>query len=63
MLSEMDKTVDHENGLFGKESQYVDTFKSIVYQQMGRDIANNPRNKLWICRPDLQTNGKIRKLV
>ena len=38
MLSEMDKTVDHE-----KESQYVDTFKSIVYQQMGRDIANNPR--------------------
>ena len=43
MLSEMDKTVDYENGLFGKESQYVDTFKSIVYQQMGRDIANNPR--------------------
>ena len=43
MLSEMDKTVDRENGLFGKESQYVDTFKSVVYQQMGRDIANNPR--------------------
>ena len=43
MLSEMDKTVDHENSLFGKEGQYVDTFKSIVYQQMGRDIANNPR--------------------
>ena len=43
MLSEMDKIVDRENGLFGKESQYVDTFKSIVYQQMGRDIANNPR--------------------
>ncbi len=43
MLSEMDKTVNRENGLFGKETQYVDTFKSIVYQQMGRDIANNPR--------------------
>ena len=43
MLSEMDKTVDREGGLFGKETQYVDTFKSIVYQQMGRDIANNPR--------------------
>ena len=42
-VTKMDKTVDHENGLFGKESQYVDTFKSIVYQQMGRDIANNPR--------------------
>ena len=43
MLSQMDKTVDRENGLFGKESHYVDTFKSIVYQQMGHDIANNPR--------------------
>ena len=29
--------------IFGKESQYVDTFKSIVYQQMGRDLASNPR--------------------
>jgi len=43
MLSEMDKTVDHENSFLGKESPYVDTFKSIVYQQMGHDIANNPR--------------------
>ena len=43
MLSEMDKTVDRENGLFEKESPYVDTFKSIVYQQMGHDIASNPR--------------------
>ena len=43
MLSEMDKTVDREKGLFGEESQYVDTFKSIVYQQMGHDIASNPR--------------------
>ncbi len=43
MLSQMDKTVDRENGLFGKETHYVDTFKSIVYQQMGHDIANNPR--------------------
>ncbi len=44
MLSEMDKTtMKDENGLFGKESQYEDTFKSIVFQQMGRDLANNPR--------------------
>ena len=43
MLTEMDKTVDREGGLFGEKSQYVDTFKSIVYQQMGRDIASNPR--------------------
>ena len=43
MLSEMDKTVDRENGLFGNESKYQDMFKSIVFQQMGRDIASNPR--------------------
>ena len=43
MLSEMDKTVDHEGSLFGEKTQYVDTFKSIVYQQMGHDVASNPR--------------------
>lgn len=43
MLSQMDKTVDRSDGVFGKESPYVDTFKSIVYQQMGHDIASNPR--------------------
>jgi len=43
MLSEMDKTVDKENSFLGKESPYVDTFKSIVFQQMGHDIASNPR--------------------
>lgn len=50
MLSQMDKTVDRENGLFGKESQYVDTFKSIVYQQMGHDIASNPRTSLGFAQ-------------
>ena len=44
MLSEMDKTVDkEENGLFGNDNKYEEAFKSIVFQQMGRDLANNPR--------------------
>ena len=44
MLEEMDKTVDREeDGLFGNDHQYEDTFKSIVFQQMGRDLASNPR--------------------
>lgn len=43
MLSEMDKTVDREGGIFGEKTQYVDTFKSIVYQQIGHDLASNPR--------------------
>ena len=44
MLSEMDKTVDkEENGLFGNDNKYEEAFKSIVFQQMGRDLASNPR--------------------
>ena len=44
MLQEMDKTVDkEENGLFGNDNKYEDAFKGIVFQQMGRDLANNPR--------------------
>ena len=43
MLSEMDKTVDRSDGFLENKAPYLDTFKSIIYQQMGRDIANNPR--------------------
>ena len=50
MLSEMDKTVDRENGLFGDKTQYVDTFKSIVYQQIGHDMASNPRSSIGMAQ-------------
>ena len=44
MLQEMDKTVDkEENGLFGNDNKYEEAFKSIVFQQMGHDMASNPR--------------------
>ena len=49
MLTEMDKTVDRESGLFGEKSQYVDTFKSIVYQQIGHDMASNPRSSIGMA--------------
>ena len=49
MFTEMDKTVDRENGLFGEKSQYVDTFKSIVYQQLGHDLASNPRSSIGMA--------------
>ena len=50
MLTEMDKTVDKEGGLFGKDGQYVDTFKSIVYQQIGHDMASNPRSSIGMAQ-------------
>lgn len=49
MLSEMDKTVDRESGLFGDKTQYVDTFKSIVYQQIGHDMASNPHSSIGLA--------------
>ena len=49
MLTEMDKTVDKEGGIFGEKTQYEDTFKSIIYQQIGHDIASNPRTSLGMA--------------
>ena len=49
MLTEMDKTVDREGGIFGEKTQYEDTFKSIIYQQIGHDIASNPRTSLGMA--------------
>ena len=44
MLQEMDKTVDKEkDGLFGNDNKYEEAFKGIMFQQIGRDLANNPR--------------------
>ena len=48
MLTEMDKTVDREDGLFGEKSPYVDTFKSIVYQQIGGKIKTKSGNSIVI---------------
>ena len=50
MLSEMDKTVARDNGLFGEKTQYEDTFKSIIYQQIGHDMASNPRTSLGLAK-------------
>ena len=49
MLTEMDKTVDREGSLFGEKTEYLDTFKSIVYQQIGHDMASNPRTSLGMA--------------
>ena len=49
MLSQMDKTVDRSNSIFGDKSPYVDTFKSIVFQQMAHDMASNPRTSIGLA--------------
>lgn len=44
MFSLMDETVDREGGIFGEDTKYYDTFKSYMYNQMGRQLANNPHS-------------------
>jgi len=51
MLTTMDKTIDTKGGLFeGKEGGYLDTFKSYMYQEMGRDLASNPRTSFGFAK-------------
>lgn len=49
MLTLMDKTVEKE-GLFGEKNQYTDTFKSIVFQEMGRDLSKNERTSFGFAK-------------
>ena len=49
MLTQMDKTVDRENSLFG-DSKYMDNFKSIFFNQIGRDVANSPTSNIGFAK-------------
>lgn len=50
MFSLMDKTVDKEGGLFGEESQYIDTLKPYMYNEMGRSLANSPHSSFGMAK-------------
>ncbi|MBQ8848296.1 MAG: rod-binding protein [Candidatus Gastranaerophilales bacterium] len=49
MLNEMDKTVDKEGSLF-QESKYLDNLKSFMYNDIARQIAQDPRSNLGIAK-------------
>lgn len=50
MLMLMDKTVDKESGIFGQENKYMDTFKSHIFTEMGRQIASNPQTSFGFAK-------------
>ncbi len=50
LLSQMDKTVDREDSLFGGDSKYLDNFKSIMFNQIGRDVANSPHSNIGFAK-------------
>jgi len=49
MLNEMDKTVDKSGSLF-QESKYLDNLKSFMYNDIARQITNNPNTSLGIAK-------------
>ena len=58
MMSVMDKTVDKEGGILGEESKYEDTFKSVVFQELGRDLAKNERTSFGFAKQIYQQMEK-----
>ena len=49
MLSTLDKTVDRENSMF-QESKYMDSLKSVMYADIGNNIANSPTTSIGIAK-------------
>lgn len=50
MFTLMDQTVDKEGSLFGEETKYFDNMKSFMYNELGRDLANNPRTTFGFAK-------------
>lgn len=50
MFSLMDQTVDKEGGIFGEETKYFDSLKSYMYNELGRNLANNPHSTFGFAK-------------
>ncbi len=50
MLNTMNKTVDKEGGIFGNDDKYMDKFKTFIFDEIGRDIAKNPRTSIGFAK-------------
>ncbi len=48
MMSTLDKTVDKENSLF-QESKYVTNLKSVMYSDLGRQVATSPTSNIGLA--------------
>ena len=48
MLTTMEKTVDKTGSMF-QESKYMDNLKSFMYNDIARNIAQNPRTSVGIA--------------
>lgn len=61
MFSVMDETVDREGGIFGEDTKYYDNFKSYMYNELGRELANNPHSTFGLAKQIYQQMEKYVK--
>lgn len=51
MISALDKTVDKDGGIFGSDDQSTwNKFKSFIFDEVGRQIANNPNSTVGFAK-------------
>ncbi len=50
MFSLMDQTVDRESGIFGEETKHLEKFKSYMYNELGRQLASNPKTSFGFAK-------------
>lgn len=59
MFETLDKTVDRDGGFFGEETQHLDKFKSYMYNQLGRDLASNPKTSFGFAKQVYEQTKKF----
>jgi len=50
MFSQLDQTVDREGGILGEETKHTEKFKSYMYNELGRQLANNPHSSFGFAK-------------
>lgn len=50
MFSTMDQSVDKSGGIFGEEDKYSQTFKSYMFNELGRQLASNPHTTFGFAK-------------
>ena len=50
MFTQLEQTVDREGGILGEETKHTEKFKSYMYNELGRQLANNPHSTFGFAK-------------
>jgi len=60
MFTLLDQTVDKEGGILGEETKHTEKFKSYMYNELGRQLANNPHSTFGFAK---QVYSQMEKFI